>query len=96
MKYMVQWSIHEDKRHEALKVFCGMDSADDEIGGSGVNLIGRWHDVIGFTGVGIVETDNPEAMAKWLLGWNQICDIEAIPVFDDDETRKLGREFLDQ
>jgi len=94
MKYMVQWRIHDDKRHEALKVFSGIHSTDDEIGASDVNLIGRWHDVIGFTGVGIVETDNPEAMSKWLLSWNQICDIEAIPVFDDEETRKLGREFL--
>jgi hypothetical protein len=35
-------------------------------------------------------------MAKWLLNWNHICDVEAIPVFDDEETRKLGREFLGQ
>ena len=25
-----------------------------------------------------------------------ICDLEAIPVIDDEETRKLGREFLGQ
>ena len=71
-----------------------MNSTVDEPGLGEVNLIGRWHDVIGFTGVGIVETDDAKALAKWLLNWNQILDIEAVPVFDDQETRELGREFL--
>ena len=96
MKYMIQWRIHEDKRHDAMTVFAGMKSADDEPGLSDVKLIGRWHDVVGFTGVGIVETDDYNKLSKWLLGWNGICDIEAIPVIDDEETRKLGREFLGQ
>ena len=94
MKYMVQWRVHEDKRHEALKAFSGMSSADEETGLSDLNVIGRWHDVIGFTGVAIVETDDPKALSKWVLNWNSIIDLEAIPVFDDDETREIGREFL--
>jgi hypothetical protein len=96
MKYMVQWRIHEDKRHEALSAFSSMNSADDEPGLSDLNLIGRWHDVIGFTGVAIVETDDPKALSKWLLNWNGMIDIEAIPVFDDEETKVLGRDFQSQ
>jgi Domain of unknown function (DUF3303) len=94
MKYMVQWRVHEDKRHEALKAFSGIASNNDEPGLGDLNLIGRWHDVIGFTGVAIVETDDPKALSTWLLNWNGIIDIEAVPVFDDDETRAIGREFL--
>ena len=94
MKYMVQWRVHEDKRHEALKAFSGMNSNDEEPGLSDLNLVGRWHDVVGFTGVAIVETDDPKALSKWVLNWNGIIDLEAIPVFDDDETREIGREFL--
>ena len=94
MKYMVQWRVHEDKRHEALKAFSGMSSNDEEPGLSDLNLVGRWHDVVGFTGVAIVETDDPKALSKWVLNWNSIIDLEAIPVFDDDETREIGREFL--
>jgi hypothetical protein len=93
MKYMVQWRVHDDKRHEALKAFSAM-TPDQEAGLGDLNLIGRWHDVIGFTGVAIVETDDPKALSKWLLHWNGIIDIEAVPVFDDEETRAMGREFL--
>ena len=93
MKYMVQWRVHDDKRHEALKAFSSM-TADQEAGLSDLHLIGRWHDVIGFTGVAIVETDDARALSRWLLHWNGIIDIEAVPVFDDDETRAMGREFL--
>ncbi len=50
--------------------------------------------MVGFTGVAIVETDDPKALSKWVLNWNGIIDLEAIPVFDDDETREIGREFL--
>lgn len=94
MKYMVQWRVHEDKRHEALTAFSGMSSVDEEKGLSDLTLIGRWHDVIGFTGVAIVETVDPAALSRWLLHWNGIMDIEAIPVFDDEETRAIGRDFL--
>ncbi len=94
MKYMIYWRIQEDKRHDALKGFSAMNSADDEPGLSALNFIGRWHDVVGFTGVAIVETDDPKALGRWLLNWNHICNIEATPVLDDNETRELGREFL--
>lgn len=93
MKYMIQWRVHEDKRHEALSAFSEMTSADDEPGLSDLNLIGRWHDVIGLTGVAIVETDDPKALSMWLLNWNKFIDIEATPVFDDEETKALWREY---
>ncbi len=93
MKYLVQWRVHEDKRHDVMKAFSAMSGADEEKDLGGVNLIGRWHDVVGFTGVAIAETDDPKALAKWLLHWNGVIDIEATPVFDDEETRALGREF---
>lgn len=94
MKYMVQWRVHEDKRHEVLSAFSQMSSVDEEKGLSGLNLVGRWHDVIGFTGVAIVETEDPAALSKWLLHWNGVLDVEATPVFDDEETKAIGRDFL--
>ncbi len=79
-----------------MKVFAAMGSSNDEPGFSDLDVTGRWHDVIGFTGVAIVETDDPKKLSMWLLNWNNICDIEAVPVLDDEETRELGREFLAQ
>ena len=94
MKFMVTWRVHEDQRHEALRVFSGVsdEEAANEFGD--LNVIGRWHDLVGFTGVAIVEADNPNSLTQWLIQWNHICDIEATPVMDDNEARAFGRKAL--
>ncbi len=92
MKFMVTWKVHEDKRHEALKTFSAMSDADDSRDLGDVKLIGRWHDVIGFTGVAIAETDDPAALSDWLLNWNHVIDVQSVPVLDDNEARELGRK----
>ena len=92
MKFMVTWKVQEDKRHEALNAFSAMSDEDDSKDLGGVRLIGRWHDVIGFTGVAIAETDDPKALSPWLLNWNGVIDVQSVPVLDDNETRELGRQ----
>jgi len=94
MKFMVNWRVHEDKRHEALKVFAGMDDEQAAAEFGDLNVIGRWHDMIGFTGVAIAETSNPESLNAWLIQWNNIVDIEVTPVLDDKEAREFGRKAL--
>ncbi len=92
MKFMVTWRVHDEHRGDALKAFSAMTADDDQADlGEGVTLIGRWHDLAGFTGVAIAESDDPAAVASWLLNWNPIIDIELTPVFDDAETRAIGR-----
>ena len=59
--------------------------------GKGIKVIRRWHDPIGFTGVAILESDDPVAIANWILGWNEIIDIESTLVFDDQELRAIGK-----
>ncbi len=92
MKFMVTWKVHEDKRHDALKTFSAMSDEDDSRDLGGVRLIGRWHDVIGFTGVAIAETDDPKALSDWLLNWNGVIDVQSVPVLDDNETREIGSQ----
>ncbi len=93
MKFMMTWRIHEDQRQEALKGFSEMTKEQDAADyGEKIKLIGRWHDLAGFTGVAIFETDDPHAIAHWALNWNQILDAHVIPVLDDDETRQIGKE----
>jgi hypothetical protein len=92
MKFLVTWRIHEDKRHDALNAFSQMTAEDDRADmGAGVRLIGRWHDVVGFTGVAIAESDDAQAISNWLLNWNAILDADVTPVLDDEETRALGK-----
>jgi hypothetical protein len=42
MKFLLNWRVHEDKRHEALKAFSAMTPEDDraDLGGS-LTLIAR-------------------------------------------------------
>lgn len=97
MKFMILWEVHEDRRQEALEGFSQMTAADDAKDmGEGVKLLGRWHDLVGFTGVAICETDDPAAVHKWLLNWNGILNAEIRPVLDDEETRAIGRARLAQ
>jgi len=94
MKFMVNWRVQENRRHEALKIFAGM--SDEEAAGEfgDLNVVGRWHDLVGFTGVAIVETDDPDDLMAWLIQWNDMVDIETTPVLDDQEARALGRKTI--
>lgn len=96
MKFLVQWRVHEEKRHETLKAFAQMTPEDDaaDLGGR-VKLIGRWHDLVGFTGVAVAEADDTQAIAAWLLHWNGVLDAEVTPVLDDEEARAVGRDTLE-
>jgi len=91
MKFMVTWRVHDEHRHDVLKYFGGMTPEDQAANLGGLNLIGRWHDPVSFTGVAICESDDPAAVANWLLNWNHVIDIEVTPVFDDDELRAMAR-----
>ena len=91
MKFMVTWRVHDEHRHEALKAFSAMTTEDEAADLGSVSLIGRWHDVVGFTGVAICESDDAAAVGNWLLNWNAILDAEVTPVLDDEETRALGQ-----
>lgn len=92
MKFMVTWCIHETQRHETLKAFSHMSPEDDQADlGDSITMIGRWHDLAAFTGVAIVESDDAAAVANWALNWNSILDIDVTLVFDDDETRAIGK-----
>lgn len=93
MKFMLSWTIHEDKRHEAFTAFSQMSEADDAADrGDGIRLIGRWHDLVSFTGVAICESDDLQAVSSWALNWNGVLDIDIVPVLDDSEAKQLGRK----
>ena len=91
MKFLVTYSIHPDKRHQALQAFSQMTQADDLADiGKQITVIGRWHIVDGGSGLAIVETSDAQALARWALNWNHIMDLEMKPVIDDQEARAIG------
>lgn len=92
MKFMVQWRVFPELRHEVMKGFSMMSDSDhqNDLGGK-IKLIGRWHDVSRFEGVAIVECDDPQALANWALNWNHAMDLDTTIVLDDDEVRAIGQ-----
>jgi len=97
MKLMVYWQLHPEKRHDVFGAFGGMDLADYQSQqGSTINVIGRWHDVAGGTGVAICETDDAEAFSAWLLAWISVCDFEMAPVLTDEEAHSVCRKAFSE
>ena len=93
MKFLVTWRVHEVERHNVLKAFSQMTAAADRADmGDNITLIGRWHDLVQFSGLAICETDDPAAVHTWLLNWNHAIDAEVTPVLDDEETRAIGKK----
>ena len=94
MKFMINWRIQDDKRHEVLGQFSDMTPEDDNAQmGPSVTKIGRWHDVVSGTGIAIVESDSVDSVTAFLLNWNHVCDIEVTPVLDDAEARAVGKNL---
>ena len=94
MKFMVTWSIDQDKRQEVLKAWSSMTPEQQTDAGPGVKILGRWHDVVSFTGVAICEADDAGALSAYLLQWNSNMDMDVSPVLDDAETTAVGKKAL--
>ena len=60
-----------------------------------VKTIGRWHDLVRGCGVAIFETEDTEALNLALLPWTDLCDIDLVPVLDDEESAALGRAVVE-
>lgn len=74
------------------KGFLAKTAADEKADlGDSMELIGRWHNVAGGTGVAIFESADPAVMANWALNWSPVLDAVVTPVLDDEETKALGR-----
>jgi len=94
MKFMITWQFHPGKLQETLARFVQMTPEQDQaLMGEDIKLIGRWHNLVGGSGVCIVETNNPEAVSRYCLHWNSAMNLEASIVLDDAETRALGKSM---
>ena len=94
MKFMVKWSIDQDKWVPILKAFTSMTPAQRADAGAGATIVGRWHDVNARCGVAIMEASTTAALAAYLNRWNTMCDLEVAPVLDDEEAAVVGTEAL--
>jgi len=94
MKFMVSWSIPQDKWLPILNKFISMSPQEQTNAGEEVKMIGRWHDFAARTGVVIFESANVAAVSRYLGQWSPYCDMEIAPVFDDEEATVVARQIV--
>ena len=94
MKFMVSWSIDQDKWLPILEMWASMSAAERADAGPGVSIIGRWHDTARRGGVLILETDDLPALNAYLSRWNPHMELDIAPVLDDEESAALAKEVL--
>lgn len=64
--------------------------------GPSIEVLGRWHDLVNLRGVAICETDDAEALSRWLLDWNAAADFEISVVHTDEEAHAIAEEMAAQ
>ena len=93
MTFLVKWHLHREKRHQTLALFSEMSVEQEEASRGDVKVLGRWHDIVGGTGVMVASATSVEAIASYALNWNAFMDFEIVPVVDDEGARAVGRKM---
>jgi hypothetical protein len=62
--------------------------------GAGVEIIARWHDLAGRTGVAIMEARDAAALSRYVNQWNSVMDLDIAPVVDDEESAAVAKDIL--
>lgn len=94
MKFLVTWNISEDKWIPVLKTFNAMTPAERKDAGEGVEIVGRWHDVVARTGVAIFEAKDVKAVQRYALRWNPHMALTIAPVVEDEEAASVYRALV--
>jgi hypothetical protein len=95
MKFMVTWSIDQDKWIPVLEKWDSMTNEQRADAGEGVKILGRWHELTSRTGVAILEASDAAAVHRYLCQWNPHMDMDVAPVLDDEECTKAIRAILE-
>lgn len=83
MKFILTftWSANGKVRNERISRFLKTGG----LPGKDVILLGRWINVDLSGGFALVETDKFRALSEFILMWNDLLIVKAIPVMEDNE-----------
>jgi hypothetical protein len=84
MLYMTRWSIKEENFPAVIERFATADPQTPE----GVTMLGRWHQMGSGDGFSLFETDDPAALARFVMAWGDLVDQEVCAVVEDAEIVK--------
>ena len=91
MKFLITWNIPEDQWIPVLKIFTSMSPDERRDAGEGVELVGRYHDVVARTGVAIFEAKDVKAVQRYALRWNPYMQLTIAPVLEDEDAASVYR-----
>ena len=94
MKFLVSWSVDQDKWLPVLKTWGKMSAKERASAGRGVKIIGRWHDMASRTGVAIIQAGDIKDVHRYIGQWNPNMDMDVTPVVDDAESARLARDIV--
>jgi hypothetical protein len=81
MKFILQWSGEPAMQKAAIERFMKTGARPPE----NVRMLGRWHAVGELSGVAIVEAQDANALAEWVLQWGDIFSFHSAPALTDEE-----------
>jgi hypothetical protein len=94
MKFLVTWNIPHDTWIPVLKTFTAMTPEQRADAGDGVEIVGRWHDVVARTGVAILEAKDVKAVQRYALRWNPYMALTIAPVVEDEDAAAVYRSLV--
>jgi hypothetical protein len=94
MKFLITWKIPEDKWIPVLKTFTSMSPSERQDAGQGVEIVGRWHDVVARSGVAIFEARDLMALQRYALRWNPYMELTIAPVVEDEDAASVYRQLV--
>ena len=81
MKIMTTWSLKPGEFSEAVRRFLAGQGMPPE----GVKLLGRWHSADLNSGFGLVETNDPILIYRFLATWADVLEFKNHIVIEDTE-----------
>lgn len=81
MKFMSTFKFKDGKVPEAAKKFLEGGAPAPE----GATILGRWHNSDLSGGFVLMETDNPQSTYDTAVEWNEMIDIQTVPVLEDEQ-----------
>ena len=85
MLFVTTYRIRSEVRDAAIDRFLKSGGQPP----AGVQMIGRWHDIAGRTGLSVVEASDATLLAKWALEWTDLMDLETRSVINDEQAGPL-------
>jgi hypothetical protein len=85
MLYIITWHGEPAQRDRAMQRFLKGGGQPPE----GVRMLGRWHAVGPVRGVAIAESDDPAALQKWALEWNDLFEMQVHAAVTDEQMGPL-------